>query len=33
MLAYLHAPVWWGGGLAVLGTFYLVKFRPGRAQQ
>jgi len=33
VLAYLHAPIWWGGGLAVLGLFYLVKFRPGNAEQ
>jgi hypothetical protein len=33
VLANLHAPVWWGAGLAVLGMFYLIKFRPGRAQQ
>jgi hypothetical protein len=30
VLANLHAPVWWGGGLAVLGMFYLIKFRPGK---
>jgi len=33
VLAGLHAPVWWGGGLAVLGMLYLVKFRPGKAEQ
>jgi hypothetical protein len=33
VLASLHAPVWWGGGLAVLGMFYLIKFRPGKAHQ
>ena len=26
----LHTPVWWGGTLALIGVFYLVKFRPGR---
>ena len=31
ILANLHAPVWWGGLLTILGVFYLVKFRPGRA--
>ena len=31
VLSGLHAPVWWGGGLAVLGMFYLIKFRPGKA--
>lgn len=30
VLAKLHAPVWWGGTLFVLGLFYTVKFRPGR---
>jgi len=29
-LASLHAPVWWGGTLLLLGVFYVVKFRPGR---
>jgi hypothetical protein len=29
-LAYLHAPVWWGGLLLALGLFYGVRFRPGR---
>jgi hypothetical protein len=33
VLADLHAPVWWGAGLAVLGMFYLIKFRPGKAGQ
>ncbi|HUB52904.1 MAG TPA: hypothetical protein VL986_12180 [Terracidiphilus sp.] len=28
-LSGLHAPVWWGGGLTVLGLFYLIRFRPG----
>ena len=30
-LTSLHTPVWWGGLLTVLGVFYVVKFRPGRA--
>jgi len=30
-LTELHTPVWWGGLLMLLGIFYLVKFRPGRA--
>jgi hypothetical protein len=25
----LHAPVWWGGLLFLLGLFYVVRFRPG----
>ena len=30
-LTVLHTPVWWGGLLAALGVFYVVKFRPGKA--
>ena len=30
-LTSLHTPVWWGGLLAALGAFYVVKFCPGRA--
>ena len=29
-LANLHAPVWWGALLTLLGLFYLLRFRPGR---
>ena len=29
-LAYLHAPVWWGGGMLVLGAFYCIRFAPGK---
>ncbi len=29
----LHAPVWWGSLLALLGLFYLVRFRPGRSDR
>jgi hypothetical protein len=32
-LASLHAPVWWGALLTVLGLFYLIKFRPGRVRK
>jgi hypothetical protein len=32
VLANLHAPVWWGGLLGVLGLFYVIKFRPGRGK-
>jgi len=28
----LHTPVWWGGMLACLGLFYVIKFRPGRSK-
>jgi hypothetical protein len=30
VLANLHAPVWWGGLMLLLGLFYSVRFRPGR---
>jgi hypothetical protein len=30
VLAELHAPVWWGGLLIVLGGIYCVAFRPGK---
>ena len=30
VLANLHAPVWWGGLMLLLGLFYGVRFRPGR---
>ena len=30
ILANLHAPVWWGALMLVLGLFYGVRFRPGR---
>jgi len=30
-LKELHAPLWWGATLLVLGLFYLIKFRPGKA--
>jgi FtsH-binding integral membrane protein len=29
----LHTPLWWGTVLAFFGLFYVVKFRPGRAQK
>ena len=32
-LTNLHTPVWWGGLLALLGVFYVVKFRPGPARK
>jgi len=32
VLAELHAPVWWGGFLAVVGVVYCVAFRPKRGQ-
>ena len=30
VMANLHAAVWWGMLLIVLGGFYCVRFRPGR---
>jgi hypothetical protein len=30
-LTQLHTPIWWGALLLVIGIFYLIKFRPGRA--
>lgn len=30
VLANLHAPIWWGGMMLVLGLFYGIRFRPGR---
>jgi hypothetical protein len=30
VLAGLHAPVWWGGLLFVLGLIYCIKFSPNR---
>ena len=29
--AELHAGIWWGALLLILGVFYSVKFRPGRS--
>jgi hypothetical protein len=31
-LTNLHAPIWWGGALGLLGLFYVIKFRPGRTK-
>lgn len=31
VLARLHAPVWWGALMLVLGLFYAIRFRPGKA--
>ena len=30
VLANLHAGIWWGGLLIVLGLIYTLKFKPGR---
>ena len=30
-LSELHAPVWWGAILTVLGSVYCLMFRPGRS--
>jgi hypothetical protein len=31
VLSNLHAPIWWGAIMLVLGLFYSLKFRPGKA--
>jgi hypothetical protein len=30
VLANLHAPVWWGGSMLLVGLLYSLRFRPGR---
>lgn len=30
VMGYLHAPIWWGALLLVLGAFYTWHFFPGR---
>jgi hypothetical protein len=32
-LTNLHAPVWWGALLGLLGLVYAVKFRPGSSRE
>lgn len=32
VLSNLHAPVWWGGLMLVLGVFYCYHFRPRRSR-
>jgi energy-converting hydrogenase Eha subunit E len=32
VLAELHAPVWWGAVLIVLGSVYAILFRPGKKE-
>jgi hypothetical protein len=31
-LSWLHADIWWGGFMAIVGAFYVVRFWPWRAQ-
>lgn len=31
-LSTLHAPLWWGATLLVLGIFYMARFRPGKSK-
>ncbi len=33
VLANLHASLWWGGILELLGLFYTINFRPGKAKK
>ena len=28
VLSHLHAPIWWGGLLAIAGLWYLIHFHP-----
>jgi len=30
VLSHLHAGIWWGALLLVIGLFYSVRYRPGR---
>jgi hypothetical protein len=30
VLAELHAGIWWGAILLIMGAFYSIRFRPGR---
>jgi FtsH-binding integral membrane protein len=32
VLANLHAPVWWGALLTIIGGAYVLAFRPNRSQ-
>jgi hypothetical protein len=32
VLYHLHANVWWGGILAVIGAFYCIHFAPGKGR-
>jgi hypothetical protein len=29
-LSYLHADIWWGGFMAIVGAFYCYRFNPWR---
>jgi FtsH-binding integral membrane protein len=31
VLNHLHAPIWWGAILIVIGAVYVYSFRPGRS--
>lgn len=33
VLADLHAPIWWGALLTVIGAAYVIAFRPRRGQR
>lgn len=32
VLRELHAPVWWGAVMLLLGLFYSIRFRPGKEE-
>jgi hypothetical protein len=29
-LSYLHADIWWGAMMTIIGAFYVIRFWPGR---
>jgi hypothetical protein len=33
VLSNLHASVWWGGLLTIIGVVYVIAFRPGKSQR
>ena len=33
VLSNLHANVWWGGALLILGVLYTIRFSPGRERR
>ena len=33
VLANLHAGIWWGALLTILGLIYILKFKPGRGNR
>ncbi len=33
VMSYLHAPIWWGALLILMGVFYTVKFYPKKEKE